>query len=220
MALRVVTPPAEYPVLLTEAKAHLRVTDNTEDAIITALIYAATAWAENYTNIRFVTQTWEKTINGFPPMGRLDLKQPLVNLAGLGFAQNGTSVLDALPIGRIELLAPLQSVVSVNYIDTSGNNQLLAGTAYQADLYTLPGFICPAWGVDWPVARLALGSVRVQFICGFGLGAAVPAEIKQAILLLIGHFYLNREASSNFIVHEIPFGVEALLARHRVLTIP
>lgn len=220
MALRLVTAPTDFPLALADAKAHLRVTDNTEDTLIQALIYAAIEWAENYTNLRFCTQTWEKALNGFAPMGRLDLKQPLVNLAGLGFAQNGTGVLDALPLGRIELLGPLQSVVSVNYLDTSGNNQLLAGSAYQVDLYTQPGFICPAWGVDWPVARLALNSVRVQFVVGFGAAATVPASIKQALLLLIGHLYLNREASSGFAISEIPYGVEALLARHRVITIP
>jgi hypothetical protein len=220
MALRLVVAASEYPLALSDAKAHLRVTDSTEDTLITALIIAATEWAEGYTNLRFCTQTWEKTSNGFPPVGRLDLKQPLVNLAGLGFAQNGTSVLDALPLGRIELLAPLQSLVSVNYLDTTGNNQLLSGSAYQADLYTQPGFICPAWGLDWPVARLALNSVRVQFVVGFGAAAAVPLSIKQALLLLIGHLYLNREATSGFAISEIPYGVEALLARHRVITIP
>lgn len=38
--------------------------------------------------------------------------------------------------------------------------------------------------------------------------------IWQAILLLIGHYYANREASGQS-QSEIPFGVEALLYRHR-----
>ncbi|PKH20228.1 hypothetical protein CIG19_18935 [Enterobacterales bacterium CwR94] len=71
----------------------------------------------------------------------------------------------------------------------------------------------------------------VEFYCGGPLvtaltepadGEDAPAEtlftkgIWQAILLLVGHWYANREAAAASQV-EIPFGVDALLFRHRRL---
>ena len=52
MALVLVTPPATQPVSLTEAKLHLRVSDTTEDTLITALIAAARERAEAITPAR------------------------------------------------------------------------------------------------------------------------------------------------------------------------
>ena len=39
-------------------------------------------------------------------------------------------------------------------------------------------------------------------------------SIRQAMLLMIGHWYENREASSPIAVHELPMAVPALLQPH------
>lgn len=51
------TPPASEPVSLSEAKEHLRVTDTSEDTLITALIQAAREWCETYERRAYVEQT-------------------------------------------------------------------------------------------------------------------------------------------------------------------
>jgi uncharacterized phiE125 gp8 family phage protein len=66
MPTRLITAPAELPVTLTEAKEHLRVTVTDEDALILSLMYAATEWAEAFTNRKFITQTWELVLDEFP----------------------------------------------------------------------------------------------------------------------------------------------------------
>lgn len=47
-------------------------------------------------------------------------------------------------------------------------------------------------------------------------GIVLNDAIKSAILLLVGHLYLNREAGTDKAISEIPFGVYALLQPFRV----
>jgi len=65
MQKTLVTAPDSYPVTLTEAKDHLRVTTTVSDAYITALINAATESAETYTRRALITQTWDVFIDEF-----------------------------------------------------------------------------------------------------------------------------------------------------------
>ena len=97
MRATLVTPPAEEPVALEEAKAHLRVLHDSEDDLIDALIPAAREWAEGYTRRAFLTQTWALRLDAFPS-GKVYLPR-----------------------------APLQSVTSVAYTDGNGAAQAVAG---------------------------------------------------------------------------------------------
>jgi uncharacterized phiE125 gp8 family phage protein len=56
-------------------------------------------------------------------------------------------------------------------------------------------------------------AVTIEFTAGYGAAAsAVPAEIKQAMYLMIGHWYENRESVNvGNIVNELPFAAQALL---------
>ncbi len=45
-----------------------------------------------------------------------------------------------------------------------------------------------------------------------------PAPIVQAVLLLAGHWYSNREAASDRQTAAVPFGVVSLLSRYRKTT--
>lgn len=63
MSLRLIEPAIDLAVTLAEAKAHLRVTHNEEDGMITAMIHAATAVAEQETGRAIMEQTWELTLD-------------------------------------------------------------------------------------------------------------------------------------------------------------
>ena len=69
MGLRVTTPPADEPVSLADARAHLRVDGTDEDALIGGLIVAAREYAEGFTGRRFVTTDMELTLEQFPAGG-------------------------------------------------------------------------------------------------------------------------------------------------------
>lgn len=65
MSLKLITAPASEPVTLPEAKAHLRITQSSEDTLITALIVAARQGAEHMTGRALMPQTWELALDEF-----------------------------------------------------------------------------------------------------------------------------------------------------------
>lgn len=54
---------------------------------------------------------------------------------------------------------------------------------------------------------------------GVALAAPVPPALKQALLLLIGHWWENREAVIEGDFRKVPLGFEALIAPYREVTI-
>lgn len=45
----------------------------------------------------------------------------------------------------------------------------------------------------------------------------VPHLIRAAVLMLVGHFYGNREATSPLTLHEVPLGVQRIIEQHRIV---
>jgi uncharacterized phiE125 gp8 family phage protein len=168
MSLKLLTPPAAEPILPADAKTHLRLDPavTAEDALVNALIGSARQQAEYETGRALITQTWQL-------------------------------VLDAFPAGEIQLaLPPVQSITSVTYIDTTGALQTLSSALYTVDAVREPARLVPAYGATWPSTRDATpNAVTVTFVCGYGAaGTAVPAAIRQWMLLQIGALYRNRES--------------------------
>jgi uncharacterized phiE125 gp8 family phage protein len=89
--------------------------------------------------------------------------------------------------------APLIELASISYVDQAGVLQTMAGDEYQLDDYSEPPRIVPAWGTRWPVVRCQPNAVLVRAQFGYADAAAVPAAIKQWMLLTIAGMYENRE---------------------------
>jgi len=96
--------------------------------------------------------------------------------------------LDAFPCGMI-LLPPLQSVSAITYTDTNGNLLTLAADQYMVDSTSKPARIAPAWETVWPATREQTNAVKVRFVAGYGAASAVPACIKQWMLIKIAEFH-------------------------------
>jgi uncharacterized phiE125 gp8 family phage protein len=167
MATLKITDATVEPLTLAEAKLHLRVDGSDEDALITALI-TATRTACEYRCLRTLLQTtWELTQDSFTDALRLDYPR-------------------------------IMAVVSVKYLDTDGVQQTLAGTEYLLDADSEPGYVVPAYGKAWPETYGQVNAVKVRYTAGYGTTAdKVPAPIKQWMLLHIGHYYKNREATAS-----------------------
>ncbi|MGR3454695.1 head-tail connector protein [Pseudooceanicola sp.] len=60
------------------------------------------------------------------------------------------------------------------------------------------------------------GAVEVLFTAGFGAWEAVPADLRQAVLMLAAHYYEFR-GETGLGEGCMPFGVSSLLARYRTL---
>ena len=85
---------------------------------------------------------------------------------------------------------PLTAVASIKYYDEDGTEYTLAAADYQVD--TVDGLINI---INEPSAALRdLNPIVVEYTCGYATGNALPAVMRQAMLLLIGHWYMNREA--------------------------
>lgn len=112
--------------------------------------------------------------------------------------------------------APIQSVTSITYVDDAGTTQTLAEAGYRIDTAGLVPRVTPAYGLAWPSARAVTGAIAVRFVAGYGAAAAVPAALRAAILLLVSHLYENRNAATDRAMTELPLGVGALIAPHRV----
>lgn len=189
MHLEPVTPPAVEPVSLAEAKAHLRVDISDDDTLISGLIVTARQQVETRLRRAIITQAWDLSLDYFP--GRWDWHRH----GGHVHQHQGWDPTAAFcHRGVFQLPMPrLQSVTSINYVDTAGVTQTLAPSAYRVAPGT-PGRIAPAYGLFWPPTRPEIDAVVIRIVCGYGdTAAAVPECVRRGILLYVGHLYLHRE---------------------------
>ena len=168
-AYQVTATSSELPVTLEMARAHLRNEDlRYDDEYVSALIRAAAAGVEKNYGLALLTQTIRQTHSAFP-------------------ATSDTPLLLRI--------APLISVTSIGYIDSAGNTQTWSASEYASGHFDQTAFIIPKTGYSWP-SGLAVrpDAVIITYQAGFGTKASnVPADIRSALLLLVGYLYDNRE---------------------------
>jgi uncharacterized phiE125 gp8 family phage protein len=179
MPLQLITPAAEEPVSLAEAKLHLRVESADDDALIGSLISAARQAAETLTGRQFVTARWKLVLDSFPGPSLMGVP------AGLPFSLPGHAIL--LP------KCPVQSVFAIRYLDMAGTTQTMPRVDYTADTACEPARVTPVFGSAWPVSLPQIGAVTLVFAAGYGDAASVPAGIKSWIKLRVGSLYAHRE---------------------------
>jgi uncharacterized phiE125 gp8 family phage protein len=185
--LSLVTAPTLEPVSLVEARAQCRVDSTEEDGLIAGYMLAARDYVETYTRRALMAQTWEQTVDELG--GEIVLKKP-----------------------------PIQSVTSVKYTDVASVEQTLASNQYRlVRRDTGEHVIVPAYGVTWPTPQDVEGAVTVRFVAGYGTSpGSVPEKIRQAILLLVAHYYAIREpVLAGVVLSEVPLSVDSLLFPHR-----
>lgn len=167
MRLVVVTPPAAEPLTLAEAKEHLRVeADFTrDDDVISRQLTTARIKVESLARQSLVTTTYDLYLDGWPCGRTIDF-----------------------PVG------PLVSVSTVVYLDADDAEQTLSSSAYRVST-GLPGSLSLKRSESWPTAPVQSDAIRVRFVAGYGAAAAVPTNLKDAILLVLANLYENRGES-------------------------
>jgi uncharacterized phiE125 gp8 family phage protein len=206
---QLITPPAVEPVSVAVAKSHLRVDFDDDDDLIAALISAAREMCEQKMNRAIFNQTYVLSLDQFN-YGDWRSTIPMERRNPLNFSALWESMALRLPMPR------LVSVTSITYMDTFGSPQTLDPATYSVDNSSQPARVVPSINLSWPTTDYYVpGSVKVTYVAGsYGDGATVntcPSSIKMAILLLVGHLYENREASTQLALKMIPLGVDALL---------
>lgn len=124
-------------------------------------------------------------------------------------------VIDAWPSNGVLKLPrpPLQSVSWVRYLDDAGDEHTY--TDYQVDVRSEPGRIVFK---SFPSRALfPSGAIAVRFVAGYGAATSVPNVFIQGILMLVGHWYENREAVTvnNLQAYEVPIGPKNLFLSER-----
>jgi len=88
--------------------------------------------------------------------------------------------------------SPVSEVSSLKYFDSTNTEiTAVANTDYYTDLVECPATIQPV--SCWPSTYPKPNAVAITFVAGYASAALVPESIKQAMLLLIGHYYDRRE---------------------------
>lgn len=191
MGLVLTTAPALEPVTVAEQKLHSRIDTDADDTLLTAMITAARQALETETNRQFITATYTYTLEGFPgSYGAILLPRPA-----------------------------LQSVTTVKYYDSTGTQQTLSSANYQVDTSSEPGRVAPAPLLSWPSVQAdRYNAVEIVYTAGYGSSAGnVPQELRQAIMLLVSHWYENRETQRfGNIAADIAFGLDRLLWHYRI----
>lgn len=186
MRVEVTTEPTTEPVTTAEAKAHLWVDHDSDDALIDALVAAARRTAEARTGASFVSRTLRATfdaVEGAPPL--------------------------TLPRG------PVASVTSFEvWSDAADDWQTVAGTNYYVAGDRL--CLVETGAGDWPTADRTFDAYRVTYVAGWGAAAAVPDDVKQAIKVITADLYEKRETQigAGLVLTEVPYSAARLLDFH------
>jgi uncharacterized phiE125 gp8 family phage protein len=185
------TQPVVEPVTLTEAKAHLRVDNDIDNAYVMGLVGSARGWVEEYLDRTLVHTQWTMRLDGFPPNGMDNIELPRPPMA----------------------TAAAVTAVAITYTTESGAVVVFPSNEYRVDRHSTPGGISPLFDQAWPVHRRDENAVVITWWGGYGEdGRSVPMQIRHAILMLVAHWYDRRESVlTGSISKEIEFGVHSLL---------
>ena len=183
--------PALEPVTLDEAKAYLRVEHDDDDDVIAALIAGARVHVEAQTRRALITQSWRLIRDSWPASGRISI-----------------------------LPAPLRALVAARVYQLDGSTQAIATAAFVADLAAAPAVLSFAAGA-LPAPGRVIAGIELDVEVGYGDAPAdVPEDLRQAIRVLVAHWYENRGLiAAGTGVAVLPATVAALLSPYRVLSL-
>ncbi|MHB1167351.1 MAG: head-tail connector protein [Carboxydocellales bacterium] len=168
---------------LTEVKTHLRVDFSDDDTYISTLITAATKWCEEKQKKFYITKTKTEYLDKFPKERYIELTR-----------------------------APLQSVTHLKYTDKDGAVTTWGSGNYIVDKTSFVPKIVLGYNISWPTVQLSpVNAIEIAYVAGYGAAVDVPQMIKHAILLLVSHWYENREAVSTLKFAEVPMAAKSLL---------
>ncbi|MFK7695400.1 head-tail connector protein [Paenibacillus sp. HJGM_3] len=109
------------------------------------------------------------------------------------------------PVVRLRR-GPVTEIVSVSYTAIDGSEQTITPADYTL---TSNDELIPKYGTYWPLTIGYGDAVRIRYKAGY---TDVPCATKQAMLLLIGHWYENRESVTvGRTAVELPLAATSLL---------
>lgn len=185
-----ITPPSGLIVSLADLKLHLRVENSTEDGLIQTYAEIAQEALEIDLGRSLLPQAWKLYFDCFPE--KIYLRRP-----------------------------PVTSLTEIKYYDTDGVLTVLTSDEYQFSQIDRRPFIVPAIDTTFPETQDGkINAVYVQYAAGYADAASVPKGIKQALRLIVGSWYENREETITGVTQMVlprHIGLESLLAKYRMV---
>lgn len=191
MTLSMLAGPHLEPISVAEAKLFLRIDGEAENEVIAALITTARLHVERLTRRIVLEQTWRFYIDDLPKNGLIEL--------GIG---------------------PVREVLQVVAYNSEGDPSVVSAEDYIVDLSAVPARIKFRNNARLLSTR-ALNGFEIDFVAGFGpTTLEVPADLRQAILMLVAHWYENRSAVATDVdLISTPKGVNELIQPYRVVNL-
>jgi uncharacterized phiE125 gp8 family phage protein len=180
--------PAAEPITLVDAKQFLRVEHDDDDDVIAALIAGARIHVEASTRRALVTQGWRLTRDVWPDC----------------------AFLAVLPV-------PLVSLDAARVYRHDGSTLAIDTDVFGLDKVSAPARLIFARGAVQAPERAASG-IEIDITCGYGEPEDVPEPLRQAVRLLVAHWYENRSLVGGEVA-VLPQTVAALIAPYRVVSL-
>lgn len=191
MSAVLVTPPLVEPVTLADAKLHARVDGASQDQAILALITAARGYVEEATGRVLIEQGWRIYRDDWPAAGVVRIRP-----------------------------SPLVRVDAITVYDAEGTPGVVPASDYEIDVTSVPARVRMARGVVILPGR-EINGIEIDVTAGYGAAAEdVPAPLRQAILMLVAHWFENREAAQHGVAAaEVAHGVSRLVGPYRMVRV-
>lgn len=184
-----VTAPQSEAVPLELLRRHLRLDTTDSDDVLLMYLESATSHTEGLLRRALLTQTWDLSYERFGAY---------------------------LELGP----GPVQSVTHIQYRDGEHVTRTLDASNYRASLTRSPAVIGLTDSGTWPTTDTEPTPITVRVVAGYGdTAAAIPAPIRQAIMLLTGHLYEHREATEAGALQEVPMAYRSLVMPYQVAAV-
>lgn len=207
--------PAVEPIALADVKTFLRIDIPDEDALLQSLILTSRLHVEVALGLALITQTWSCFFDRWPlaqsiqgaalqPSGAIyTIPDPRARI-------NATSDAILLPI------SPIRSVDAIRVYADDGTFAALPTAGFSIDLASRPPRVIRRQSTPAPDPGRRLNGIEIAITAGFGPNPTdVPAPIRQALLLLVAHWYEHRDPSDIGTQEaRVPSAVSALLASY------
>jgi len=159
------TPSATLPVSVEDAKAHLRVSGSSEDALITLYIQAAARYLEEAHGLLLLDTTVTEIFTDLP-------------------GEEGYYSLTRGPVSTL-------TSVTGNTVEGTGTFTAPTGTTVLNAAHNRARVYAPD-GWDWGFNPW---QIKIVYKAGWASASAIPAPVRLGVLLLVGDLYENRQDS-------------------------
>jgi hypothetical protein len=200
--------PAIEPVTVQQLISYAHLDSNEDPAMLSMLLVSAREWCEEFCKRAFVFQTKRLLMDFFP--GAINphligetIRSPFISgsnplMAGLRFA-----ILLPWPSAR--------QVITLTYRDPNDDSQSMApGTDFIADLDSRPARLTPLFDNYWPVTRIIVNAINVDYVTGWS-GPITVSIVAGGKLLTSSLNFLQQDVGSPISIPNAGTGGTALV---------